>query len=189
MPRYPPVVDGGVLPDGVDWLRSLGPYEGSLRAILHALKYDGRQTLARRLGAELCPLLRDVAGAAIPLVVPVPLHPAKSLRRGFNQAELLARALPLGWPVRLALVRRRAATTQTRFSREARQHNVAHAFAVRQSGWWCWSTMRLAGTHVVLVDDVVTTGATLAACARALRAAGVVRIGAVTVARTERRLP
>lgn len=193
--RYPPVLVAAPPPEGVDWLRSLGPYEGSLRAILHALKYDGRQTLARRLAAELRPLiLVEQDDSPATLVVPVPLHPAKCLRRGFNQAELLARALPVHWPVRLALARRHAAQTQTRFSRDARQRNVAEAFSVQERPrWWpgAWRSRdaSLAGAHVVLVDDVVTTGATLAACAAALRRAGVTRVGAVTVARTEMRHP
>lgn len=119
------------------------------------------------------------------LVVPVPLHSSKAMVRGFNQAELLARALAVPCPVRDVLVRVQAASTQTRFNREARQENVAHAFAMRgRTGRWRGAG--LDGAHVVLVDDVVTTGATLAACAATLRQAGVDRVGAVTVARTER---
>ena len=188
MPRYAPALVLAPPPDAIDWLRSVGPYEGSLRAILHALKYDGRQTLATRLAAELRRLVDDLHDGPTPLVVPVPLHPGKSLRRGFNQAELLARALAPDWPVRLVLARPRAASTQTHFRRHERQQNVAHAFSVRRAPWWR-PAADLAGTHVVLVDDVVTTGATLAACARALREAGVAGVGAVTVARTERRRP
>ncbi len=187
LPRYPATLVGATPPDGLDWLRSLGPYDGSLRALLHALKYDGRQTLARQLAREMRPLLDDLRGHADTCLVPVPLHPGRSLRRGFNQAELLARALAIEWPVSLALVRRRSAATQTRFTRAARLRNVAEAFAVRQPrGWRSWGATGLA-SRVVLVDDVVTTGATLAACARALRAVGVSEVGAVTAARTERR--
>lgn len=188
MPRYPSALIARP-PAAIDWLRSVGPYEGSLRAILHALKYDGRQTLATRLAAELRPLIQDVAVGPPPLVVPVPLHPAKSLRRGFNQAELLARALAPDWPVRLVLARPRAASTQTHFRRHERQQNVAHAFALRRDRWWRPGAAELAGAYVVLVDDVVTTGATLAACARALREADVAGVGAVTVARTEKSRP
>lgn len=169
-------------------MRSLGPYDGSLRAILHALKYDGRQTLARPLGAVAAALLSDVPAGPATLLVPVPLHPSKAIVRGFNQAELIALALRMPCPVRDVLVRVHAAPTQTRFSRDARRDNVAHAFALRRT------VLRrrpvgLTGAHVVLVDDVVTTGATLAACAAALRAAGVDRVGAVTLARTERHGP
>jgi ComF family protein len=173
------------LPQGVDWLRSLGPYDGSLRAILHALKYDGRQTLARPLGAAAVALLRGAPAEPPTLIVPVPLHPAKAILRGFNQADLIARALEGPCPVRDVLVRVQAAATQTRFSRDARRDNVAHAFALRRSPIGRLP-VRLTGAHAVLVDDVVTTGATLAACAATLRAAGVDRVGAVTMARTER---
>lgn len=198
LPRYEPpwcgrcgAPDGAVscdcaaLPPGVDWLRSLGPYDGSLRAILHALKYDGRQTLARPLGAAATALLSDPPTMSPTVLVPVPLHPSKAIVRGFNQAALIARALAVPCPVRDVLVRVRAASTQTRFNREARQENVARAFALHKR-MGRWRSVGLEGAHVVLVDDVVTTGATLAACAATLRLAGVARVGAVTVARTER---
>lgn len=149
------------------------------------MKYDGRQTLARPLGAAAAALLSEVPAGPPTVLVPVPLHPSKAIVRGFNQAELIARALAVPCPVRDLLVRVQAASTQTRFNREARRDNVARAFAVRRSAMRR-RPVSLTGAHVVLVDDVVTTGATLAACAATLRQAGVDRVGAVTVARTER---
>lgn len=167
-------------------MRSLGPYEGSLRAILHALKYDGHQTLARRLGAAAHPVLDDVPDWPGTLLVPVPLHRSKGLARGFNQAELLARGLHVQWPVRQALRRLHPTDSQTRFDRSHRHENVARAFAATAVGFWARRGAALAGAHVVLVDDVITTGATASACADALRRAGAVKVALVAFARTRR---
>ncbi len=176
----------GDLPSTVDWLRAVGPYDGALRAILHALKYDGRQTVARGLGARLRPLLDGLPAATGYVLVPVPLHRSRGFRRGFNQAEVLARAVGGPWPVHELLVRVRASPTQTRVDRLARRRNVAHAFGVRPQRPWR-RVPGLAGLRVVLVDDVVTTGATLGACAEVLRASGATWVGALTAARTPRR--
>ncbi len=158
----------------IDRARAIGAYDGALRAIIHALKYEGRRSLARPLGR----LMRErgaamLSGAA--WAVPVPLHPSRRRHRGFNQATDLARHL--GIPVRLALRRIRATPTQTGLPAGRRHRNVRDAFAVaRDAG-------RLAGAVVVLIDDVSTTGATLDACARALKQAGVAEVRALTAAR------
>lgn len=153
--------------------RAIGAYEGALRAILHALKYDGRRSLAADLGARLTRSGAAVlagAGAA----VPIPLHRSKRRQRGFNQAEDIARALPL--PMMRALVRRRATVSQTDLPAEARRANVRGAFALARGA--C-----VRGVVVVLVDDVSTTGATLEACARVLLDAGAREVRALTAAR------
>jgi ComF family protein len=159
---------------------SLGPYEGTLRTLIHDLKYRGRQRLAARLAEALLaePAVRRLL-AGEPVLVPVPLHPRKRRERGFNQAELLARELArrgAGPLVAGALVRRVDTPPQAGMSAAARRRNVARAFAVRQRA-------RLAGRDVVLVDDVLTTGATAVACARALVAAGASGVRVLTVAR------
>ena len=118
---------------------------------------------------------------AVDLVVPVPLHPWRRLRRGYNQAELLARPLAaaLGLPLRIALVRHRFAPPQSRLPRQRRLANVQDVFRSPRR-----HRRHLRGRHVLLVDDVATTGATLDAAARALLAAGTRTVIALTLART-----
>jgi ComF family protein len=158
----------------LDRSRAIGRYDGALRAIIHALKYEGRRSLARRIA----PLMRlrgaDVLDGA-DSVVPVPLHPSRRRTRGFNQAADLARHL--GKPVRHALRRARATPPQTGLPAAQRHRNVRHAFVLTRAG------LPLAGSIVVVIDDVSTTGATLEACARALKDAGVKEVRALTAAR------
>jgi ComF family protein len=165
----------------LDWLRAAGPYEGALRDILHAFKYQGRRSLADRLAPlviERC--AHALAGADA--VVPVPLHVGRRWSRGFNQADLLARGLRL--PVWRTLRRRRRTVPQSALSDAARWSNLDDAFGLSRPA--SYTRSRLAGVRVVLVDDVSTTGATLEACARVLKRAGVAEVGAVVVARTVR---
>jgi ComF family protein len=158
----------------IDRARAIGAYDGALRAILHALKYEGRRSLARPLGALMRHRGTDVlAGAAF--VVPVPLHPSRRRHRGFNQAADLAR--PLDRPVVHALRRVRATPTQTGLPAAQRHRNVRDAFALTRAG------RAIRGSVVVIVDDVSTTGATLDACARVLKGAGALEVRALTAAR------
>jgi ComF family protein len=163
----------------VDRARAVGAYDGALRAVVHALKYDGRRSLARPLASMMrergAEILRDAA-----CVVPVPLHGSRRRHRGFNQADDLARHVAL--PLVRALRRTRATATQTGLPAARRRRNVRDAFAVTRAG------ASLAGLVVVLIDDVSTTGATLDACARVLKAAGVKEVRALTAARVVNRL-
>jgi ComF family protein len=153
--------------------RAIGAYDGTLGALIHALKYDGRRSLGR-------PLARLMAEAGTELLAnadfatPVPLHRSRALERGFNQSEILARHL--GVPVVLALRRTRRTPSQTDLPAAKRHANVRGAFAPRRG-------VSLEGKLVVLVDDVSTTGATLEACAEVLIAAGAREVRALTAAR------
>jgi ComF family protein len=158
----------------IDRARALGDYDGALREIVHSLKYEGRRSLAHTLGALLRTSGSDMlTGAAC--VIPVPLHASKQRRRGFNQAADLARQL--GCPVVHALVRIRATPSQTGLPARQRRHNLTNAFAPTRHA------RGLVGACVVLIDDVSTTGATLEACARVLKEAGVREVRALTAAR------
>lgn len=159
---------------------SLGPYEGALRVLVHQLKFRGRRRVAERLADLLWeePAASDILKAPAALV-PVPLHPRRLAERGFNQSELLAAALGrrAGLSVHpRALVRRKETPPQTGMSAASRRRNVAGAFAVRQR-------VCIQGRTVVLVDDVMTTGATARACASALRQAGAEAVHLLTIAR------
>ena len=160
--------------------QSLGAYEGTLREILHALKYDGRRSVAARLSSLMAAHSKALLSDA-DAVVPVPLHRRRKRERGFNQAEALAQGLqrPV-WPV---LRRVRATRAQVDLPADARRRNVAQAFALRSHWFGGHGSPALAGRTLVIVDDVATTGATLVACARVLYAAGVREVRAVTAAR------
>lgn len=166
--------------------RAVAAYRDGMREAIHALKYGGRTALVAPLGALLAqaglPLLTGPgtpSGASIDSVVPVPLHPARLAERGFNQAELLAAECARAWGRPLltrALTRTRATAPQTDLDAEGRRRNVAGAFAVARPA-------EVAGRHLVLVDDVLTTGATVSAAARALRRSGAASVTVLVLAR------
>lgn len=163
--------------------------------VVAALKYRRLDYLGSHLAEGLVEAIRrrylhdPGAPGSLPwdLVVPVPLHWRRRLLRGFNQAERIARPLAreLGVSFGQPLRRRRATRSQARLARSERQKNPVDAFAV--GGWWPpepAARRGVAGRSVLLVDDVVTTGATLHAAARALVEAGAVAVTAVAAART-----
>lgn len=133
--------------------------------ILHALKYKGQKDLGYHLGRLFGLELRDSPFAAATLVHPVPLHPRKLKQRGYNQSEWIARGVADALQVRFEssyLVKNENTETQTNKNRFDRYHNVAGTFSVKKK-------LGLEKEHLLLIDDVITTGATLEACADALR--------------------
>jgi ComF family protein len=165
---------------GFDAAYCYGAYEGTLRELIHLFKYGRIRTLARPLGERLA--------SAIPwdqrfdLIVPVPLHWRRRFQRGFNQAALLAASVARRYstPVVAAVRRRRSTAPQAGLSNSKRRANVAGAFLVRRP-------QVVAGRRILLVDDVMTTGATASACAAALKRAGARHVVLLTLARVDRR--
>jgi competence protein ComFC len=169
---------------GFDAAYSFGAYEGTLRELIHIYKYGGVETLSRPLG--------DLLSRALPrderfdLVTAVPLHWQRRWQRGFNQAALLARNIGRrsGVPFAATLRRVRSTRAQAGLSNTERRRNMVAAFACRRG----WRHGALSGRRVLLIDDVMTTGSTAAACAYALKAAGAARVALLTVARVDRRM-
>ena len=157
------------------------PFSGPARRAIHALKYDGEQRLARPLGRAVARRWQ-AAGAGGDLLVPVPVHADRARERGFDHAQLIAEvaAAELDLPLAAILIRARATAAQFRLDQTERAANVRGAFAIDPGAL---RRRSVAGRWIVLVDDVVTTGATLAACAGELLAAGAAGVSAVTVAR------
>ncbi|HLW85482.1 MAG TPA: ComF family protein [Candidatus Sulfotelmatobacter sp.] len=168
-----------------------GSYESGLRELIHLLKYGGVRPASGVLGRMLAGAISDLHpsfGATPVMVVAVPLHRSKQRQRGFNHAELIARAalklVTEGGAVRNqmilcddVLVRRRETQSQTGLTSHQRRANMRGAFAVKRA-------QEVNGREVLLVDDVYTTGATVSECARVLRRAGASKVWVATVART-----
>lgn len=152
---------------------AFGPYDDWLREAIIALKYQSEWARYQHLGALLVPIVQSLG--RVDALVPVPLHPRREAVRGYNQARLLANAVAerANIPVHDALVRELDTRQQVSLSAELRRTNMAGAFRTQAN---------VEGRNLVLIDDVITTGATLLECARALRAAGAARVGAVTLA-------
>jgi ComF family protein len=156
------------------------PFDGAVRRALHALKYAGELRLTEPLGGAVAARWRRT-GAGGDCLVHVPVHATRAAERGYDQADRLARAAAgdLRLPHVTALERVRATTAQFRLDRTHRAANVAGAFRVRAGA----DGRAIHGRWVILVDDVVTTGATLSACADVLLGAGAIGVSALTVAR------
>lgn len=157
-------------------------YDGRVRELIHLFKYAGMKPLGRPLGRWLVRAYpREMRYDAL---VPVPLHWWRRFRRGYNQSELLARELSAhtGIPVVSALLRTRRSQTQTGLSQSQRRLNVRGIFAANPR-------VDSSARRLLLIDDVLTSGATANACAAALRRAGAARVDILTLARTDRRAP
>ena len=168
---------------------SFGVYDGELRTLLHLFKFEGRRGLARTLAPLLAQAILQLRGEAAEelTVVAVPLFRVRERQRGFNQSVLLANAaLRLlrrdepAWRLAAAheaLVRQRSTATLFELSRRARRRNLRGAFAVAGE---------VRGREILLIDDILTSGATARECARVLLAAGAARVWVATVARAQK---
>ena len=163
-------------PKNLEQVRSVGPFDGWLRGGVVQFKYHGEWAravhLSERMAAAVVHMRQSDA------LIPVPLHTARLRQRGFNQSLLLAQHIGglLGIEVKEALIRTRRTDAQVNLGLEQRTVNMAGVFAVQPN-------FPVAGLSIVLIDDVITTGATLAACAEALISAGATSVNAVTLAR------
>lgn len=178
-PAGVPVGAPAVLPANLVQLEWCATYSGPIRAALHALKYRGERRLTVPLAGALAARWARV-GAGGELLTWVPVHASRLRERGYDQAEELARAAArqLGWPVEAVLERRQRTTAQHTLDQSARASNTASVFGVPDG-----MVDLVQGRWVVIVDDIVTTGATLSGCAGALLAAGAVAVSGLCVAR------
>lgn len=177
-------------PNDFDLARAAGVYDATLQKAIHQFKYQGRSHLAAPLGRILWHALNFFFRPDdFDLVVPVPLHPSRLRHRGFNQSALLVRqwgqgpsgpAIPTGKQslkfVPELLVRTKASVPQIGLNKAERRKNLQGAFAVQ-------AKVMVKGKHVLLVDDVLTTGATANACAVKLKQAGAMTVNVLTLAR------
>ena len=179
LPAGVPLGLPGSLPLPLAQMEWCAPFSGPVRVALHRLKYSGERRLAPPLAAAMAARWR-VAGAGGELLVPVPVHAERARRRGYDQAFLLASGAAdrLGVPWHPALERTRRTAPQFELGRHARRSNVQGAFGLRAG-----ARSAVDGRWPILIDDVLTTGATLVACAEVLYAAGAVAVSALTVAR------
>lgn len=170
-----------VAPPAYSGARSFGYYTAELRSLVQCLKFDGKKNLVGLLSPLLAATFSESWDRGeFDLIVPVPLHPKRIRQRGFNQAGLLAGALAAQMAIPhsgRALIRRRHTPPQVGLSHARRQENVHKAFQ-------CTAKDQIAGKKVLLVDDVMTTGATVVSAAQALLEGGALRVSVITVART-----
>jgi ComF family protein len=165
--------------NGFDEVFSAGVYDGALRKLIHLFKFEGVRPLARPLAGFLRQALPRER--RLDMIVPMPLHWRRRWSRGFNQSQLLAREIGRRWnvPVRKLVRRKRATAPQAGLTSAQRRKNVQGAFEAKKPA-------RLQGMSVLLIDDVLTTGATASACARALKRAGAAHVSLLTLARRDR---
>lgn len=155
-------------------------FNETVQKIIHSLKYRGKRSLAKRLGVILANrTLGDERFTGADLLMPVPLHPSRARERGYNQSELIAEVIgqKLDLPVdKNILSRKKRTKAQTDLDAKQRRENVKGAFVVRRPE-------EVSGKRVVIVDDVLTTGATLEACTEALLSAGAKEVYTLALAR------
>jgi ComF family protein len=164
-------------------LHALFDFDDTVKQVVHQVKYGGKSRLMRDVGRVFGAALPPAFIDGVDAITPIPLHPLRRLRRGYNQADCFARgvvaALGDGIAYLPSAVRRtRRTATQTMLDRDERRKNLAGAFGVRQA-----QAGLIRGKRIMLVDDVVTTGATTGECTRALLEAGAVGVRVLSLAR------
>ena len=156
--------------------RAVGPYEDCYRQLVKQYKFMEKRHLAWSMAQMMAQVVRDNPEYwPLDIVVPVPMSPEGLIRRGFNQSELLAKRIARCLKLRFepqVLVRVKDSAPQRELSREMREQNLLHAFAIKKP-------KRIKGKNVLLVDDVYTTGSTVRECTRTLLDAGAVRVGVI----------
>lgn len=170
-------------PQPFESIYSLFDFDDTIKAIVHEFKYGGKKRLAFDMGKAFGEAVPASFFEGMDAMVPVPLHFFRSLKRGYNQADHFARGLARCRKEGIAympdvLVRKRITKSQTKLSRSVRQANVAGAFAVSKR-----KKDRVSGKNIIIIDDIVTTAATTAECARALLSAGCGKIRVLSLAR------
>lgn len=150
----------------------------NVQKLIHQMKYQGQKEMGMELGSEMGRKLQTTRFCETNLVVPVPLHPEKIRKRGYNQSEWIARGIAevMGKPLDVTgLVRHSASASQTRRKRYDRWENISAGFGLAHPDVF-------SGKHVLLVDDVVTTGATLESCIHAIQQSSSAKISVATLA-------
>lgn len=162
--------------DEVDMARCCYVYAPPVDGLIINFKYKGVYRLDEFLGRKICEMIRELDIPKPDFLVPVPMHRRRLKQRGYNQAELLARVMEreMGWNAAELLKRPRFTRRQAKLSAKKRKHNLDKAFEVEGN---------VAGLRILLIDDVLTTGATANRCARALKQSGAVWVGVLCVAR------
>jgi len=163
--------------------RSFGHYRGELRGIIQGLKFHGRRRWADLLGPLLVYAFHENwRREDFDLIVAVPLHAKRERERGYNQSELLARKLAsrIAVPYRRALLRKRPTAPQVGLTDQKRKENVRNVFQ-------CIQRQQVSRKRILLIDDVMTTGATVSSATEALLQEGALRVSVLTVARAEKR--
>jgi ComF family protein len=163
---------------------SLFDFDEQVQHIIHHIKYKGKKSLAFYVGKEYGSFIPDPFFEGIDSIIPVPLHFFRKMKRGYNQAEYFAQGIIQARNQHIpflknALRRIKHTKTQTQFTREERKQNLSEAFAVNPE-----SIDLIRGKKLILVDDVVTTGATTDICARVLCSAGALSVTVISIART-----
>lgn len=158
-----------------------------LRSIIHQIKYNGQRRLGKSAGKKLALKIRSALTDGIDFVVPMPIHHTRMRMRGYNQAEQIATGFceELSLPLKKQYLKRVISrTSQTRYSRAERDKNIRGSFLVPNK-----YTSEIKNKDVILLDDVMTTGATLSECCRVLKQAGAGSVYAVTLARVLPHVP